>query len=67
MSWDEVAATIQLVVRGVLSYAPLVGTPTQVALHAEDAAYQRLILVGLDVRSTAEKVSLVASRSVGCA
>ena len=39
-SWDELAAVVSLVVRGVLSYAPLVGLPFPSTLHNEDAAFQ---------------------------
>ena len=63
-SWDEVAAVIQLVVRGVLCYAPLVGLPSPSSLHSEDAAYHRLVLAGLGTRCSAERVSLLAPRSI---
>ena len=62
-SWDETAALYQLVVRGVLSYAPLVGIVDAAELHAEDAAFQRLVLSGLGTRGTAERTSLLARRA----
>jgi hypothetical protein len=65
MSWDESAAVVQLVVRGVLAYVPLIGVLSHVTLHAEDAAFQRLVLAKFGVRLTAERVSLMASRSAG--
>ena len=37
-AWDEVAALYQLVVRAVLSYAPLVGVLDAGSLHSEDSA-----------------------------
>ena len=44
---------------------PLVGIPSPVSLHEEDAAFQRLVLSGLGVRSTAERVSLLAASHSG--
>jgi hypothetical protein len=64
-SWDELAGVASLVVRGVLSYTPLVGLPFPSTLHNEDAAFQRLVLAGLGTRASAERVSLLASRSAG--
>lgn len=45
-TWDESAAVIQLMVRGVVGYAPLVGIPQPPALHAEDAAFLRIVNCG---------------------
>ena len=64
-SWDEGLAMIQMILGGVLSYAPLIGIPPPVALHQEDAALHRLLLSSLGTRTTAEHVSLSASRKVG--
>ena len=44
LSWDEAVAVMQMIVCGILSYAPLVGTPGPEFLHTEYAAFQRLIL-----------------------
>ena len=57
------AALYQLVVRGVLSYAPLVGVLDAESLRSEDATFQRLVLSGLGARGTAERTSLLVSRS----
>ena len=65
-TWDECVALYQWIVRGVAGYAPLVGIPSPVSLHEEDAAFQRLLLSGLGVRSTAERVSLLAASQSGC-
>ena len=62
-AWDELAALYQLVARGVLSYAPLVGILDAESLHSEDAAFQKLVLSGLGARGTAERTSLLVSRS----
>lgn len=64
-TWDECVALYQWIVRGVAGYAPLVGIPSPVSLHEEDAAFQRLILSGLGIRSTAERVSLLAASHSG--
>ena len=64
-SWDEVCESLQIVVRGVLGYAPLVGIPEPGALHSEDQAFQRLILQELRVRNRVEKVSLLAPLNAG--
>ena len=56
---------IQLVMRGVISYAALVGIPAPVSLHAEDDALSRLILRALGTRVTAERVSVYVKRSGG--
>ena len=45
-AWDEIAAMYQLTVRGSLSYAPLIGFLDPMSMHAEDAAFQRLALMG---------------------
>ena len=41
--WDEIAAAFQLIGRGYLSYAPLVGVPSPTSLHLQDADLQLLI------------------------
>lgn len=64
-SWEECVALYQWIMRGVAGYAPLVGIPHPLQLHAEDAAFQRLLLSVIGVRSTAERVSLVAAQQVG--
>ena len=64
-SWEECVALYQWIMRGVAGYAPLVGIPNPIHLHGEDAAFQRLLLSVLGVRSTAERVSLVAAQQVG--
>ena len=51
--------------RGAASYVPLVGIPAPVSLHEEDACFQRLLLSALGVRSTAERVSLLAASHIG--
>ena len=51
--------------RGVAGYAPLVGIPASVLLHAEDAAFQRLLLSVFGVRATAERVSLLVAKEAG--
>ena len=57
----------QLVARGVLGYAPLMGIPSVQDLHSEDTAFFHMVTVttGLGTRRTAERVSLTAQRSVG--
>ena len=64
-SWDECLALYQWVMRGAASYVPLVGIPAPVSLHEEDACFQRLLLSALGVRSTAERVSLLAASHIG--
>ena len=64
-SWDELATMWQLIARGIVGYAPLVGTPLPADLHAEDTAFSLSILAGLGTRSTAERSSLTAPRCVG--
>ena len=64
-SWDECLALYQWVMRGAASYVPLVGIPAPVSLHEEDACFQRLLLSALGVRSTAERVSLLAAFHIG--
>ena len=64
-TWDEAAMIYQLKVRGFLSYSALIGIPSPLGLHEEDAAFQRLILARLGTRCTAERVSLLASANVG--
>ena len=55
----------QFIARGIVGYAPLVGIPSPVDLHAEDTAFSFSILAGLGTRSTAERFSLTAPRCVG--
>lgn len=64
-SWDECLALYQWVMRGAASYVPLVGIPAPVSLHEEDVCFQRLLLSALGVRSTAERVSLLAASHIG--
>eukprot|EP00439_Symbiodinium_sp_Y106_P048881 s5598_g6.t1 len=64
-SWDEALSMVQLILGGILGYAPLIGLPSPSTLHLEDAALHRLILSSLGTRVTAEHVSLSAPRSVG--
>ena len=63
--WDEVAAAFQLIGRGYISYAPLVGIPSPKSLHLQDADLQLLILKRLQVRCSVERVSLLAPREIG--
>ena len=64
-SWDELATMWQLIARGIVGYAPLVGTPSPESLHAEDSAFALAILAGLRTRSSVERSSLTAPRCVG--
>ena len=64
-SWDEGLAMIQMIIGGILSYAPLIGIPPPATLHQEDAALHRFLLSSLGTRITAEHVSVSASRKVG--
>ena len=64
-SWDELILGAQLYAAGYLNYAPLVGTPSPQALHRHDSAVQQHLLRALHVRSSAERVGLLAPRSVG--
>ena len=64
-SWDEIAMTLQLMVRGVLLYAPLIGLPSPMDLADEDSAFQLLVLSGLRTRCTACSVKLF-KRGVSC-
>ena len=64
-SWDELATMWQLIARGIIGYAPLVGTPSPSSLHAEDNAFALAILAGLGTRASVERSSLTAPRSVG--
>ena len=64
-AWDEITAMTQWVLGGILGYGPLLGVPSPADLHREDAALHRLLHASLGVRSTAERVSFSASRSVG--
>ena len=64
-SWDELATMWQLIARGIVGYAPLVGTPSPESLHAEDSAFALAILAGLGTRSSVERSSLTAPRCVG--
>ena len=65
LAWDELSCMIQVVHRGVIGYVPLVGLPSALALHEEEAALQRMILQSLGVRVTAERVSLTVGRAAG--
>lgn len=64
-SWDEISEALQVIVQGVLCYAPLVGTPSPSALHVEDQAFQRMVLQDMRVRNTVESASLLAPVSAG--
>ena len=64
-AWDEITTTMQLVHRGILGYAPLVGIPLAPSLHEEEAALHRLILHALATRNTAERVGLSCGRGCG--
>ena len=55
----------QLIARGVVGYAPLVGTPAPSHLHAEDSAFLLVVLARLGTRSSVDRMSLAAPRSVG--
>ena len=63
--WDEVAAAFQLIGRGYISYAPLIGIPCPLSLHMQDTDLQLLILKRLQVRCSVERVSLLAARGSG--
>ena len=56
---------LQFIARGIVGYAPLVGTPSPADLHAEDIAFLHLILTGLGAQSSTERSSLTALRCVG--
>ena len=64
-SWDEFAAMWQLIARGIIGYAPLVGIPSPSNLHAEDNAFALAILAGLGSRASVERSSFTAPRNVG--
>ena len=64
-SWDELTLGAQLYAAGYLNYAPLVGIPDLQTLHRHDAAVQLHLLRALHVRSSAERVGLLAARSLG--
>ena len=55
----------QLKARGIVGYAPLVGTRFPLDLHVEDIAFYYTILTGFGTRRTAERASFTAARSVG--
>ena len=63
--WDECAITIQLRIRGVINYCPLIGIPRPVELHAEDGSLQRLLLHAFATRDTSERIGLLARQQVG--
>ena len=42
-SWDERVAFFQWVMRGTISYVPLVGFPSPLELHQLDTAFQNLV------------------------
>ncbi|CAE7809936.1 unnamed protein product, partial [Symbiodinium necroappetens] len=65
LSWDELLMGAQLYGAGYLNYAPLVGLLEPQELHKHDAAMQHLLLRSLGVRSTAERVGLLAPRRLG--
>ena len=55
----------QLIARGVVGYAPLVGTPPPALLHEEDTAFLLLVLSCLGSRSSVQRMSMTAPRSIG--
>ena len=65
MSWDELIMSAQFFGVGHINYAPLIGIPPPVHLHRHDTAVQHLLLRALHVRSTSERVGLLAPRSAG--
>ena len=65
VAWDEIAAMWQLIARGIVGYAPTVGTPFPKDLHMDDTAFYHSILTALGTRQTADRSSLTASRAVG--
>ena len=64
-NWDELLVAVQIFVCSHINYASLVGVPAPVIMHRRDAAVQQLMLRALHVRSTAERVGLLAPRRVG--
>ena len=64
-SWDELATMWQLIARGIVGYAPLVGTPAPTNLNTEDTAFSLAVLAGLGTRSSVERSSFTAPRCVG--
>ena len=48
-----------------INFCPLVGLPSPSQLHAEDSAFQGLLLSGMGVRATAERMSLLVSHQAG--
>ena len=64
-SWDERVAFFQWIMLGVVGYVPLVGLPQPSDLHAVGAAFHNLVLAGMGVRSTVERMSLLAAKSCG--
>ena len=64
-TWDEVFMIMQLVARGQLGYAPLVGIPSAPLLHQEDDAFQRLLLCAMRTRWSVERMGLFSSRKEG--
>ena len=65
VAWDEIAAMWQLIARGIVGYAPTVGTPLPKDLSVEDRAFYHSILTALGTRQTADRSSLTATRAVG--
>ena len=49
-AWDEIAAMWQLIARGIVGYAPIVGTPLPKDLHLEDTTFYHSILTDLGTR-----------------
>ena len=64
-SWDEVAAYVQMMVRGIIAYCPLDGIPHPSYLHNEDRALQQLLLKRMGIRSSAERGSLCPKKGRG--
>ena len=55
----------QMIARGIVGYAPMVGTPQPKDLYVEDTAFYHSVQTALGTRQTAERSSLTAVRSVG--
>ena len=64
-SWDEAAIMWQLIARGIVGYAPLVGTPAPMHLRSEDSAFLLSVLARLGTRSSVDRMSFTAPRGVG--
>ena len=54
-----------MIARGIVGYAPMVGTPQPKDFHFEYTAFYDSVQIALGIRQTAERSSLTAVRSVG--